>query len=335
MIRLGTTFSGIGAIEHALHRMGEEHQIVFAGDIDDKCKETYFANYNINEDDWHTDITKFDATPYLNRVDLLVGGSPCQPFSYNGKRMGLEDTRGTLFNDYVRIIMQCQPKCFIFENVVGMLNQDKGRTWEIIKAAFKELNYEIHIQQDENGNEQPLLNSADYGIPQKRLRLFLVGIRNDLNLIQSFNFPKKQRLTRFVPDFLEEQVDAKYYLGQKGFEFVTTHPSRAQVGCPIMRCQKRIQQYNWNGDFIFEPLSKVKDNPQIMDRAYVSTWNGQEGVIRKFTPKECLRLMGFSDDFKIIHSNDTTMYNQAGNSIVVDVLMALVDELIKTGIFRV
>ena len=132
---------------------------------------------------------------------------------------------------------------------------------------------------------------------------------------------------------MESEVDAKYYLGEKGFKFVTTHPSRAQVSCDIMRCQKANQQFNWNGDFIFEPLKKVQDNEKIMGKAYVSEFNGELGVIRKFTPRECLRLMGYPDDFKIV-VDDTMMYRQSGNSIVVNVLEKLVEELIKTGVFN-
>ena len=100
-----------------------------------------------------------------------------------------------------------------------------------------------------------------------------------------------------------------------------------------MMCQKANQQFNWNGDFIFEPLKKVQDNEKIMGKAYVSEFNGELGVIRKFTPRECLRLMGYPDDFKIV-VDDTMMYRQSGNSIVVNVLEKIVEELIKTGVFN-
>ena len=121
-IRIGTVFSGIGAFEHAFQRLGLKHQIMFAGDIDAKCKESYFANYKINEDDWFTDIRDFDARKYVGKVDIVVGGAPCQAFSMVGHRLGFEDARGTLFYEFARVVKETQPKVFLFENVRGLLN---------------------------------------------------------------------------------------------------------------------------------------------------------------------------------------------------------------------
>ena len=273
-----------------------------------------------------------DGRDYTGTVDLMVGGSPCQAFSSNGKRGGFEDTRGTLFHDYARLISEVQPKCFIFENVKGLLIHDNGNTWATIKSVFRELDYHIYINTDATGKESPLLNAVDYGIPQNRERIFLVGIRNSIPLKKGFSFPAPIPLERTNKDFLDDEVDAKYYLGKKGFEFVTSHPTRAQVGRTIQKCQKANQQFNWNGDFIFEPLSQ-KHTKAILERAYVGEWEGQRGVIRMYTPRECLRLMGFPDSFVMLH-NDNTMWRQSGNSIVVDVLEHIVNELINTGIFE-
>ena len=294
-------------------------------------KQTYLANYSISEDDFHLDVHFLDGRDYENQVDLMVGGSPCQSFSSNGKRGGFADTRGTLFHDYARIISEVRPKAFIFENVKGMLVHDDGNTWSVIKNTFRELNYNIYIRKDEKGKEKAVLNALEFGIPQQRERIFLVGIRNDIKLKQDFQFPIPIKLEKTNKDFLDENVPAKYYLRQKGFEFVTTHPTRAQVGRNIQKCQKANQQFNWNGDFIFEPLSP-KHTHEILQRAYIGEWNGQRGVIRQYTPRECLRLMGFSDSFVMLHS-DNVMWRQSGNSIVVNVLIAIVKELIKTGVF--
>lgn len=103
-IRLATSFSGIGAIEYAIRRLGLKSKIVFAGDIDANCKKSYFANYDIKEEQWHTDIHEFDATPYKGKVDLFVGGAPCQAFSIVGEQLGFEDTRGTLFREFARVV---------------------------------------------------------------------------------------------------------------------------------------------------------------------------------------------------------------------------------------
>lgn len=369
MIKLGTLFSGIGAIEQTFLKMRLPHKIVFACDNgerelkysfdevismlhdlplpkrEEKIVElynqtgkpnfmeiSYKANYKIDSNCFFQDVRFFGRENLKDNVDIIVGGSPCQAFSCNGKRAGLNDTRGTLFYEYARIIHETQPKCFIFENVSGMVNHDKGKTWAIIKNVFEELNYHLYIHHDEFGKEAPLLNAADYGIPQLRMRLYLVGIRNDIHLAHDFYFPKPIPLTTTPNDYLDATVPAKYYLGQKGFEFVTTHPTRAQVNLPITTCQKANQQFNWNGTFIFEPLSK-KHTKEILDRAYIGEWKGETGVIRMFTPRESLRLMGFSDKFKIV-VKDTMMWRQCGNSIVVNVLEAIMKQLIKTRIFE-
>ena len=366
MIRLGTLFSGIGAIEQALKSMKIEHEIIFACDNGERelpntqeeiqqmiqglserereniivslynqkgenlMEKSYKANYKISDDRFFQDIRFLDGNSFRDNVDLLVGGSPCQAFSCNGKRGGFEDTRGTLFYEYARIIRESQPKCFIFENVRGMVNHDHGRTWETIKNVFRELNYDIYIHKDAKGNESPVINAADYGIPQLRMRLYVIGFRKDIKLKNPFHFPSPIPLTTTTKDYLDERVSAKYYLAQKGFDFVTTHPTRAQVGLDVMTCQKANQQFNWNGTFIFEPLSD-KHTPEILDRAYIGEWKGQRGVCRMFTPRECLRLMGFPDSYKIV-VNDHMAWRQSGNSIVVNVLKAMMKEIIKTGV---
>ena len=185
-IRLGTSFSGIGAIEHSFHRLGLKCQIQFAGDIDENCRKAYFANYPISEERWHSDVHDFNATKYYGEIDLLVGGAPCQAFSLRGKHGGFDDTRGTLFREFARIVKECRPKVFIFENVKGMLSHDKGRTWQVIKNTFEDYcDYDVYYQ---------VLNGKDYGIPQSRERLYCMAlekIRNSnthalYNLIRQF-----------------------------------------------------------------------------------------------------------------------------------------------------
>ncbi len=370
-VRLATSFSGIGAIEHAFQRLGLKHKLVFAGDIDAKVKESYFANYNITEENWHTDIHELDATKYKGKVDILVGGAPCQAFSMVGKRKGFDDTRGTLFREYARIIRECKPKVFIFENVKGMLSHNEGNTWEVIYNTFKEYcGYDIHFR---------VLNSRDYGIPQNRERLFCIGFKKKT----MFKFPKPIELEYRMYDFLEDYIDTKYFLKEKGVKFVTStknhQKSYTQINGEIALCEKRNQQFNWHGDFVYHPQAidevceekfnefifdvkdveekyylseKVKNyvlaggtkswhtstktdldvaRPLLctmhkMHRAGVDNYVTHKGRIRKLTPRECLRLMGFKDTFRIVVS-DTSMYQQAGNSIVVDVLIAILKQM--------
>ncbi|RGH53820.1 DNA cytosine methyltransferase [Coprobacillus sp. AM37-9BH] len=347
-LRLATVFSGIGAPEQALNKMNIPYDIVFACDNGERelqltkeeiiekatkkekdineyvkelynnlkkinyVKKSYMANYDITEEKWYEDIRFIDGKKYKDKVDLLVGGSPCQSFSIIGKRAGLNDARGTLFYEFARLIDEIQPKFFIYENVLGMLTHDKGNTWKHIKEIFESLDYKINVN---------ILNSVDYGIPQNRKRLFVVGFKkHKIN----YREPDKIELTTSMKDYLEEHVETKHYLGQKGFEFVTNpkYKSRARVNHEIIQTQKANQQFNWNGDFVFEPLEKVKNNESIMNRAYVGNWNGEIGVIRQLSYRECLRLMGFSDSFKVVVPN-VPAYRQIGNSIVVNVLEAI------------
>lgn len=364
-IRLGTMFSGIGAIEYALKRMGLNTEIVFASDNDKFVKESYFHNYDIEDSDWYSDVHDIDGSKYAGEIDLLVGGSPCQSFSMVGKRLGLEDTRGTLFYEFARVVKESQPKVFIYENVKGLVNHDKGKTFEVIKATFDELGYKYYYT---------LLNAKNYGIPQHRERIFVVGFKEG----NEFTFPEPIPLESTMQDFLEDFTDSKYYLKEKGVKFVTSSKNRkkryTQINGDIALCQKANQQFNWHGDFIFEHSSKPSANEFIFDvksveekyylseklksyvlssgtkkfktstetdlkvarpllqtmhkmhRAGVDNYVSHTGRIRKLTPRECLRLMGFDDDFNQVVS-DTQMYRQAGNSIVVDVLIAILKQM--------
>ena len=357
VISIATVFSGIGAPEQALNKLGVESKVVFAcdnGEIEldissdeikkqitnlgqkDKSsfvkdlyrktgkhnyvKDSYFANYKIDEEDWYEDIRFLDGTKYKGNVDIFVGGSPCQSFSIIGKRFGLDDTRGTLFYDFARLVKEIQPKVFIYENVPGMLAHDKGKTWEVIESVFNSLGYKI---------SKSLLNSSNYGMPQNRKRLFVVGFKDRT---VDFNFPEPIELKTTLSDYLEKnnKVDPKHYLGEKGFKFVTSpkYKNRARVNPLIIQTQKANQQFNWNGDFVFVPFEEIKNNPQIMKRAYIGCWNNKRGAIRQLTYRECLRLMGFSDSFKIVVPN-VPAYRQAGNSIVVNVLEELFKEILK------
>lgn len=323
-ISLATTFSGIGAVETACKVLGLNNKIVFAGDIDDFCKETYFANYNITESQWHRDVRVFEASKFKNKVDLFVGGSPCQSFSIMGKRKGLEEARGTLFYDYARIIHECNPKVFIYENVTGMLNHDKGRTWKIISDIFDELNYIWTYW---------VLNAKDFGLPQNRRRIFVIGFRSDLKpFFDKLEEPKPFELKTSVEDLLEHDVPNKYYLPIKGFIRVTSPNESKHVALnhSISRCQVACQQYNWFGDMRFEtefPQRIAED-----DRIFKGEYNGEIGVTRTLTPRECLRLMGYPDSFKIV-VNDTQAYRQSGNSIAINVISNVVNSINNTGVF--
>jgi len=285
-------------------------------------KDAYFANYKIKEEQWHEDIRFFDANSYNGDIDIMVGGSPCQSFSNYGKKLGLEDVRGTLFYDYARIIKESQPKVFIYENVQNVIRNDNGKTWKVMLDVWDSLGYHI---------EWSILDAKDYDHPQLRTRLFLVGFREDIYKA-AYKFPPKKELKHVSTEYLEEgPIDNIYYLGKKGFEWITTPEKnlrRSRVNQEIIGCETANQQDNWIGDFRVE---KPRPEHYKDERIYVGKYDfgaGKEDAVgRKMTPRECLNLMGFDKSFKIVVS-DSIAYRHAGNSIVVPVLKELIKSLI-------
>ena len=328
---------------------------------------SYTANYDIDPKDFHWNICFLDGKQYEGQVDLFVGGSPCQSFSMMGKQRGLEDTRGTLFYEFARLVKEVRPKVFIYENVRSVLYHDKGNTWKVMKGVFDDIGYSYSYE---------ILNSKDYGIPQNRHRLFVVGFRKDIVLERPFVFPPKMPLDRKMQDFLVSNAPGRYFLPEKGVRFVTKDSnlskSITQIDGDVQLCQKKNQQFNWKGDFVFQSekdaeregipdLEKyflsAKTLKQVMlggtksyytkpetdlpvaralmktmhkmHRAGVDNYVTTAGRLRRLTPRECLRLMGFSDAFRIVVS-DTAMYQQAGNSIVVDVLVNIMGKILES-----
>lgn len=369
-LRVGTVFSGIGAPEQALKRLGIESDIIFACDngeimidydldheknivksLDDPVskkkyvdklyrkktrrtnfvKKSYLANYKMDEDYYFQDIRLLDGRDFKDQIDLLVGGSPCQSFSTVGFQGGLEDTRGTLFYDYAHLIKDVNPKVFIYENVRGLMTHDGGKTWAIMKNVFDELGYEIH---------EALLNASDYGIPQTRRRVFIVGFRNDIFLKNKFEFPKPISLKWTMQDFLLSNVKLGNFLSKNGKIEIRPEPGEID---PKYILTPKLKQYVMNtGTKTFSTKIEI-DKP--IARTLLSTMGNRhragidnymtdlgENKIRMLTEREAHRLMGFPDDYKIVVSR-AQGYKQAGNSIVVDVLIHILKQIYKTGVF--
>jgi len=202
-MKVGTFFSGIGSPEQALLNLGIKHDIEFACDIDKYARQTYLKNFDCKK--MYEDITTLNMKD-LSYVDLLVFGFPCQAFSMAGKRGGFEDTRGTLFYDALRYLKEHKPRYFIAENVKGLISHDSGKTFQTIidclaltvntqmtLMPFNNLGYHIHYK---------VLNTKDYGIPQNRERIFIVGIRDDAD--NNFRFPKEMLLNLKLKDILQD-----------------------------------------------------------------------------------------------------------------------------------
>lgn len=366
-IRLATVFSGIGSIEFALKRLNIPHNIVFACDngerdnlpidyerefasikklctIEEKhdyvenlyskitrrtnfVEKSYLANYKIEKNRFYQDIKLLDGTDFYQKVDLLVGGSPCQSFSSVGAQAGLEDVRGTLFYDFARLIKEIQPKIFIYENVRNLLKHNKGNTWRVIYEVFSSLGYNI---------KENVLNAADYGIPQNRRRLFVIGYKESK---KDFVFPTPINLKYKMSDFLidncadgcfsydkngniqikhqQGKVEQKYFLSPLVYKYVMSSGTKTWHQKPEINKE------------VARTLLKTMGNKHRagVDNYYSNDGSTSQGKVRALTERECLRLMGYTDDFKIVVSK-AQMYKQAGNSIVVDVMMQIIKKLL-------
>lgn len=318
-LKVLSLFSGIGAFEKALKNIEIEYELVGFSEIDKYAIKSYCAIHDVNESLNLGDVTKVDSSNIEN-FDLLVGGSPCQNISIMRKTAvenripeGLLGDESKLFFDYVRILNNKLPKYFVFENVRNLLSSNNGEDFETVKELLGE-NYNIYYK---------LLNSSDYGVPQTRRRIFIVGKRKDLGNF-NYEFPNSIELKITAQDLLEKSVDDKYYLTEKMYKTVMSTGTKGWYAKPETDCK------------IAKPLVKTmhKMHRASTDNYYHTEYKPNNKTnLRRLTPLECFRLQGFSDDdfnkVKNIKMSDTQMYMQIGNSITVNVL----EEIFKNLFF--
>jgi len=205
-MKIATLFSGIGAPEQGAKRVyGDNLEMVFACEYDKFARQSFEANYEIDPLHFHKDVHDMDGTQYQGKVDILIGGSPCQAFSIAGLRNGTDDERGQLIYQYIRIVDEVKAPVIVYENVKGMLSIDGGRTIKEFVQALRDIGYYCHYE---------VVNTKDYGVPQNRERIFLVGFL-DHEAYHRFSFAPKQKLGKRLKDVLEDDVDEKYYLSDK------------------------------------------------------------------------------------------------------------------------
>lgn len=252
MIKIASQFSGIGSFEQAITNLGIEHENIMAVDFDKYARQTYTANFGEPK---HYFVDSYNADyENVENVDVFLSSPPCQSFSLAGKRLGESDPRGLLFFETLRFINCNKPKYFIIENVKGLLSMDDGEVFR---------NWIQLLGQSENGNtfmfphedslmynlHWQVLNTTDYGLPQNRERVFLVGIRNDLP--NDFNFPKTIPLKLRLKDILEDIVDEKYYLSEKNVKDIS--------GWKSFKNPLRDNLYNGNDNEIMSCLTARGD----------------------------------------------------------------------------
>lgn len=224
MIKVGSDFSGVGAFNQALKRLGIEYKELFACDMDKYARSTFIHNYGEPEY-YPTNVYERDIP--AESLDIYMTSPPCQAFSLAGKRLGKNDKRGILFFNSLEFIKVNKPRYFIFENVKGLLSDDNGNTFAewVALLGGKSVNGSPLIFSFEDSVPYHLywsvLNAKDYGVPQNRERVFLIGIRDDKD--NNFRFPKEERLTKSLKDILQDNVDEKYFLSEKLMTWIKGH----------------------------------------------------------------------------------------------------------------
>lgn len=306
-------FAGLGGFRLALESNGG--RCVFSSEIDKYARETYKNNFG---EEPSGDITKIESEE-IPKHDILCAGFPCQPFSIAGKRLGFEDTRGTLFFEVARILKDKRPKAFILENVAGIVSHDSGKTLSTIISILDELNYSVVWK---------VLNAKDYGIPQNRNRWYCVGIDKKIcDILEEKDvFPIKTTLNTFLSDLIDENVDPSYEVSEIAKRNMETHISafiakgENKTNQPIIANNIRPSKVSFSASGISPCLT-----------AKMGTGGNNVPVIytlgRKFTEKECLRIMSFPSDYKI-KSNYSQSYKQLGNSVVVKLIEQIAKNLI-------
>lgn len=302
-------FCGLGGFRIAFEKLNGK--CVFSCDIDKAVQKIYQSNFHETP---FGDITKIEASQIPNH-DILCAGFPCQPFSIAGKRLGFEDTRGTLFFEVARILKEKKPKGFILENVRGITNHDKGKTLDVIMNILNDLGYLCKYK---------VLNAKNYNVPQNRERWYCIGIqKKNQNAFEHFEFPQEEKLTFTLKDILEPDIKSNEYIISE-------------------ICKKNIQSFISQKKIIVTPYTLAYDirpsRCHFMQGEYsncltakMGTGGNNIGVIvsqnRKLTEKECLKIMGFPDDYTI--GTGAQAYKQIGNSVVVPIICKLAKELTR------
>jgi len=305
MIKIIDLFAGIGGIRRGFEQASKEKiNCVFTSEWDKYAAETYNLNYPGEQ--VHGDITQISEKEIPDH-DILLAGFPCQPFSQAGLKKGFEDTRGTLFFDIERILIEKKPKAFLLENVKRLQSHDGGRTLKIIIDHLKAAGYKnLHVK---------VLKARDFGLPQNRERIFIIGFLDE-NV--SFEFPAPINMPTRVGDILDDNINPKY-----------TISDRLWAGHQRRKTENGLKGKGF-GYSLFNANSEYTNT--ISARYYK---DGSEILIqqagdnpRKLTPREAARLQGFPDTF-IHHTSDVQAYKQFGNSVPVNTIEAVAREMLK------
>lgn len=299
-MKVVSLFSGIGGLDIGFLDAG--YNVIWANDFDKYAVKTYSENIGNHITLGDLNEISLDAIP---KHDILIGGFPCQPFSMMGQMKGFEDTRGTLFFRIVEIVKNqiergSKPRAIILENVRSLRTHDKGNTFRTIKNILQDMGYKVYDE---------VLNSVDYGVPQKRNRTFIVCFANHK---VEFSYPSPVSLNGLtLQGLLENDVNDKYFLSDKILPTILSNGTGGYVGKSEIDLQ------------IARPLCATMAK---MHRACQDNYVTQKGRVRRLTPRECARLQGFDDSF-VIPVSDTQAYKQFGNAVTVNVSRAVAESV--------
>lgn len=300
-LKVASLFCGCGGTDVGLlgdfeflgkHYASNELEIVYANDIDDNACNIFKENFGIEPD--NRDIREVGSNE-IPEFDILTGGFPCQSFSIiaqNPKRLGVKDERGKLFFEMCRILREKQPKCFIAENVKGILSANKKSAFPLIIKEFEDSGYDVSYA---------ILNSANYGVPQKRERVIIVGFRKDLDIKFEFPCATVQDENAFTPlsDVIKNVVDEKYFFSQRAVEGMMKKRASMNKG----RAQDVSKPCNTVGAHLAKVSLNSTDPVLLVNERY-----------RRFTPREVARIQSFPESFELVGS-EAAQYRALGNAI--------------------
>lgn len=310
-------FAGIGGFHLALNSFGAK--CIFASEWDKYAKQTYQENFKIQP---LGDITQINEKE-IPAHDILCGGFPCQAFSVSGKQKGFEDTRGTLFFDIARIVNHHKPKVLFLENVKNLAKHDNGKTLTTILNTLQELDYNVFTK---------VLNTSHFGLPQNRERIYIIAFHQSIDS-KTFKFPIPPNNPVCLENILENNPEKAKIIKRNDIEIYKNYVASTSLFSEMELLNKPIQIGKVNkggqGERIYHPLGHA-----ITLSAYGGGVGSKTGLylingkIRKLSPRECARVQGFPDDFKI-NNIDTQAYKQFGNSVSVNVLQHILLEIDK------
>lgn len=321
-------FAGIGGFRLAMQNCGGK--CVFSSEWNENAKETYFLNFgDVPFGDITLDSTKQNIPEHF---DLLCGGFPCQPFSICGKKLGFEDTRGTLFFDICEILRDRKPQCVLLENVQHLTKHDKGRTFQVIINSLLDLGYNVSYK---------VLNANDFGVPQSRERIFIVGSRNGC-----FNFDKIKTLPKKKLESFIDMSDNHEFLDKTEYTLLDSSLVKQQPKSGLIFCgyrnkglwKKGIRENTEhlsrchrqpNRIYSVDGIHPTIPSQETSGRFFI--YIPKKDSVRKLTINECYKLMGFPDNY-ILNNNTGEQYKQIGNSVAVPVIQAIAESLIEQGL---